>query len=104
MSVTGNLNDALLYLNSNGNILNAASAGARTTWTGNSVRDWTQITLAGVVIPTGTTAVFLEMTLATGPTGPAVPCGVDNQTGAQLICNWGTASVYLDDVSLRLLQ
>ena len=104
VSVTGNLNYALRYLNSNGNILNTSSAGARTIWTGNSVRDWTQITLAGVVIPTGTTAVFLEMTLATGPTGPAVPCGVDNQTGAQLFCNWGTASVYLDDVSLLLLQ
>ena len=103
VSVTGNLNYALRYLNSNGNILNTTSAGARTIWTGNVVRGWTQITLSGVVIPNGTTAVFLEMTLATGPTGPAVPCGVDNQTGAPLFCNWGTASVFVDDVNLTLL-
>lgn len=96
-SETGNFNYALRYLTASGAILNGGSAGARTVWTGNSVRDWTQITLAGIAIPTNTAAVFLEMTLATGPTGTFPGCG---PTGS--FCNWGTAAVYVDDVSITL--
>ena len=103
-SETGNLNYALRYLNSNGNILNTGSSQARTIWVGNTVRPWTQITLAGIVIPVNTTAVFLEMTLAVGPTGTQPPgnCGVDS-TNTPLPCDYGQAAVYLDDVSLPLL-
>lgn len=99
-SETGNLNYALRYLNADGGII-SAGAQARTIWTGNSVRDWTQISLSGIAIPTNTAAVFLEMTLATGPTG-INQCGVDNQTGAPVFCNLGQAAVYLDDVNLTL--
>jgi len=103
VSVTGNLNYALRYLDSTGHILNTGSSAAATIWTGNVDHAWTQITRTpDTVIPVNATAVFLEMTLATGPTGPAVPCGVDNQTGAQLFCDWGHASVYLDDVNITL--
>ncbi len=105
-SETGNFNYALRYLDGIGNILNTAggASGAKTIWTGNSVRDWTQITRSGssgalsTLIPVGTTAVFLEVTLATGPTGTFPGCG---PTGS--FCVWGTAAVYLDDVSLPLL-
>jgi hypothetical protein len=104
-SETGNLTYALRYLNSNGNILNTTSSQARTIWTGNTVRPWTQITLTGVVIPANTTAVFLEMTLAVGPTGTQPPgnCGVDPGTGQPLPCDYGQAEVFLDDISLPLL-
>jgi PEP-CTERM motif len=99
-SETGNLNYALRYLNAAGGII-SAGAGAVTLWTGNFNRDWTQISRAGVVIPVNATAVFLEMTLATGPTGNT-QCGVDNITGLPVFCNLGQAAVYLDDVSLTL--
>lgn len=103
-SQTGNLNYALRYLDSVGNILNTAggSSAAKTIWEGNSVRDWTQITRTpDTVIPVNTSAVFLEMTLAVGPTG-INQCGVDNQTGQPVFCDLGQASVFLDDVSLTL--
>ena len=104
-SETGNLNYALRYLDSNGVILNTGSSQARTIWTGNTVRQWSQIALAGIAIPANTTAVFLEMTLAVGPTGTQPPgnCGVDNGTGLPLPCNYGQAAVFLDDVNLQLL-
>lgn len=101
-SVTGNFTYALRYLNSNGGILNGGSAQARTIFQSNVERPWMEVSLAGIAIPTDTSAVFVEYTLATGPSGPAVPCGVDNQTGAPLFCDWGTAKVYVDDVKLTL--
>ncbi len=97
VSETGNLNYALRYLNSTGTILNTGSAGARTIWTGNTDRGWTQITLAGIAIPTNTSAVFLEMTLAAGPSGTFPGCGPTGST-----CTWGTPAVFLDDVSITL--
>jgi hypothetical protein len=56
-------------------------------------------------IPNGTTAVFLEMTLAVGPTGVQPPgnCGVDPITGLPNPCDYGQAQVYVDDVNLQLL-
>ena len=99
-SLTGNVNYSLRYLNSVGAILNPVVNTS--FFGGNTENGWTQFTKTGVVIPVNTTAVFLEMTLANGPSGPAVPCGVDNGTGAQLFCNWGTAQIYVDDVSLTL--
>ncbi|MDP3820016.1 MAG: hypothetical protein Q8R33_00940 [Burkholderiales bacterium] len=97
-SETGDLNYALRYLAAGGAILNTGSSQARTIWTGNTDRGWTQITLAGITIPNNTTAVFLEMTLAAGPSGTFPGCG---PTGS--ICVWGTPAVFLDDVSLPLL-
>jgi hypothetical protein len=94
-SETGNLNYALRYLDSIGNILNIGSQGANTIWTGNTDRAWTQITRSpNTVIPVGTAAVFLEMTLAAGPSGTFPGCGGT--------CTWGTPAVYLDDVSINL--
>jgi PEP-CTERM motif len=102
VSVTGNLNYDLRYLDSSGHILNTGSSSAQTIWTGNFDHGWTQITRSGIAIPTNTSAVFMEMTLATGPTGPAVPCGVDPVTGLPVTCNWGSANVYVDDVNITL--
>jgi hypothetical protein len=104
-SETGNFNYALRYLNANGNILNTTTSGARTIWVGNSIRPWTQITLLGVMIPANTTAVFIEFTLAVGPTGvqPVGNCGVDNATGVPRPCDYGQALIYLDDINLPLL-
>ena len=97
-SETGNLNYALRYLDSIGNILNPGSSGAVTIWTGNTDRAWTEYTRTPTtVIPTGTTAVFLEMTLAAGPSGTFPGCGPMGS-----FCVWGTPAVYLDDVSLTL--
>ena len=101
-SQTGNINYSLRYLNAAGGILNPV---VTTSFFGGNVdRGWTQITNSGTVIPVGTTAVFLEMTFAVGPAGVQPPgnCGVDNSTGAPLPCNFGTAAVYIDDVSLTL--
>ncbi len=96
-SETGNLNYALRYLNANGNIL-STNFGSQTVWTGNTVRDWTQITRTpNTLIPVNTAAVFLEMTLAAGPSGTFPGCG---PTGS--FCNWGTPAVYVDDVSITL--
>ena len=104
-SFSGNLNYALRYLSSTGAILNTATAGSRTIWTGNTVRPWTQVTLAGIVIPANTTAILLEMTMAVGSTGTQPPgnCGVDPNTGLPNPCDNGQAEVYLDDVNLQLL-
>lgn len=103
-SETGSLTYALRYVNASGGII-SSGAGARTIWTGNLVRDWTQITLAGIVIPVNAAAVFFEMTLAVGPTGVQPPgnCGVDNTTSQPNPCDYGQAAVYLDDVNLQLL-
>ena len=94
-SETGNFNYALRYLDGTGNILNPGTAGASTIWTGNTDRAWTQYTRTpNTVIPNGTTAVFLEMTLAAGPSGTFPGCGGT--------CVWGTPAVYVDDVSITL--
>jgi len=59
VSVTGNLNHDLRYLDSTGHILNTASSAAQTIWTGNVDHGWTQITRSGIPIPTGASAVFM---------------------------------------------
>jgi hypothetical protein len=90
-SITGNVNYSLRYLDSVGNILNPVvntSFGALI-----NTNTWTKITRAGVVIPVNTAAVFLEMTLATGPTGVTV--NPDNS-----VTDYGQAKVYIDDVQL----
>ena len=92
-SVTGNVNYSLRYLDSIGNILNPV---VNTQFQGLiNTSGWTQITKTGVVIPTNTSAVFLEMTLATGPTG--VTTNPDNS-----VSDYGQARVYIDDVNLTL--
>lgn len=90
-SITGNVNYSLRYLDSIGNILNPV---VNTSFQGviNS-SGWTQITKSGVVIPANTSAVFLEMTLATGPTGPTI-----NPDGS--FTDYGQARVYIDDINL----
>ncbi len=90
-SITGNVNYSLRYLDSVGNILNPV---VNTSFQGSiNESTWTEITKAGVTIPVNTTAVFLEMTLATGPTGPTV-----NPDGS--FTDYGQARVYIDDVQL----
>ena len=94
-SETGNVNYALRYLDSVGNILNGGSAGAKIVMTGNTDQGWFQVTRTpNTVIPVNTSAVFLEMTLAAGPSGTFPGCGGT--------CNWGTPAVYVDDVSITL--
>ena len=100
-SQTGNVNYSLRYLNSVGAILNPVVNTSFQTLINTST--WTKISKTGVVIPVGTTAVFLEMTLATGPTGIQVGppnCGVDPSTGAPLTCDYRQARVLIDDVQL----
>jgi hypothetical protein len=92
-SVTGNVNYSLRYLDSIGNILNPV----QNTSFGGLINPttWTQITKSGVVIPTNTSAVFLEMTLAVGPTGITV--NPDNS-----VSDYGQARVLVDDVNLSV--
>lgn len=91
-SITGNVNYSLRYLDSVGNILNPVV----NTSFGNLINPntWTEITTS-VVIPVNTAAVFLEMTLATGPTGPTV-----NLDGSRT--DYGQAKIFIDDVSLSV--
>lgn len=101
-SQTGNVNFSLRYLNANGDILNPVvntSFGDRINPSG-----WTQIRLNGPAIPNNTSAIFVEMTLAVGPTGVQPPgtCGVDSITGLPLPCDFRQARVLIDDVSLRV--
>jgi hypothetical protein len=101
-SVTGNVNFSLRYLDGVGNILNPVvntNFGSRI-----NPNTWTQITLNGPAIPANTSAVFLEMTLAVGPTGVQPPgnCGVDPITGLPLPCDNGQARILIDDVSVRV--
>lgn len=92
-SGTGNVNYSLRYLDSVGNILNPV---VNTSFQGSiNPNTWTEITKAGVVIPVNTTAVFLEMTLAVGPTGPTT-----NPDGS--FTDYGQAKIYIDDVSLSV--
>jgi PEP-CTERM motif len=92
-SVTGVVNYSLRYLDSVGNILNPV---VNTQFQGLlSGTSWTEITKSGVVIPVNTSAVFLEMTLATGPTGITT-----NPDGS--VSNYGQARVYIDDVNLSV--
>ena len=101
-SVTGNVNFSLRYLDGTGNILNPV---VNTSFGGLiNVSSWTQITLSGPAIPANTSAIFLEMTLAVGPTGVQPPgnCGVDNTTGLPLPCDNRQAKVLIDDVSVRV--
>jgi hypothetical protein len=90
-SVTGNVNYSLRYLDGIGNILNPV---VNTSFqAGINESTWTKISKVGVVIPNGTMAVFLEMTLATGPTG--VTTNPDNT-----VSDYGQAKVLIDDVSV----
>jgi len=102
-STTGNVNYSLRYLDGTGNILNTVV----NTSFGNLINPntWTKITLNGPAIPANTSAIFLEMTLAVGPTGVQPPgtCGVDNITGLPLPCDYGQAKVLIDDVSVRVV-
>lgn len=96
-SETGNFTYALRYLNGSGNIL-STNSGSVSVITGNVDRPWTQFTRTpNTVIPVNTAAVFLEMTLAAGPSGTFPGCG---PTGS--FCNWGTPALYIDDISLTL--
>jgi hypothetical protein len=99
-SNTGNVNFSLRYLDGIGNILNPVV----NTSFGNLINanTWTKITLNGPAIPANTSAMFLEMTLAVGPTGVQPPgtCGVDNITGLPLPCDYGQAKVLIDDISI----
>lgn len=92
-SITGNVNYSLRYLNSTGSILNPV---VNTSFGGLiNPNTWTQITLAGTVIPVNTTAVFLEMTLATGPTGVTT-----NPDGT--VTDYGQARIWIDDITLNV--
>lgn len=94
VSETGNLNYALRYLSASGTIL-STGFGSVTVITGNVDRPWTQFTRTpNTVIPVNTAAVFVEMTLAAGPSGTFAGCGGT--------CVWGTPAVYIDDMSITL--
>ena len=102
-SVTGNVNYSLRYLDSTGNILNTV---VNTSFQGLiNPNTWTRITYSGPAIPAQTSAIFLEMTLAVGPTGVQPPgnCGVDPLTGAPNPCDNGQARVLIDDVSVQIV-
>ena len=77
---TGNINYSLRYLNSSGAIL-AQSAIVTNT---NAYANWTQVTISGVTIPAGTTAVFFEANYALGPVG-VQPSGIVFTSGGYLI-------------------
>jgi ribosomal protein S11 len=93
-SETGNVNFSLRYLDSIGNILNPVvntSFGSLI-----NVTTWTKITLNGPAIPANTSAIFVEMTLAAGPTG--VTTDPDN-----IVRDKGQAKVLIDDLSVRVV-
>lgn len=102
-SFTGNVNFSLRYLNAVGAILNPVV----NTSFGNLINPttWTKISYVGPAIPAATSAMFLEMTLAAGPTGVQPPgnCGVDPITGVPLPCDYGQARVLIDNVSIEVL-
>lgn len=102
-SVTGNMNYSLRYLDAVGNILNTVV----NTSFGNLINanTWTRITLTGPAIPANTSAIFLEMTLAVGPTGVQPPgnCGVNPITGVPNPCDNGQARVLIDDLSVSVV-
>ena len=102
-STTGNVNFSLRYLNSIGAILNPV---VNTSFGGLiNTTTWTKISLIGPAIPAATSAMFLEMTLAAGPTGVQPPgnCGVDPITGLPLPCDYGQAKILIDDISIEVL-
>ena len=101
-SFTGNVNFSLRYLDAVGNILNPIVNTSFQNLINAST--WTKITLNGPAIPALTSAIFVEMTLAVGPTGVQPPgnCGVDPMTGLPLPCDYGQAKVLIDDVSVRV--
>jgi hypothetical protein len=98
-SVTGNLSYAVRYLDSIGNILNPATGATQNNIQASglvSPNVWQQVTRSNLgAIPVNTSAVFLEMTLATGPTG--VTTNPDNS-----VTDYGQARVLIDDVNLTL--
>ena len=101
-STTGNVNFSLRYLDASGNILNPV---VNTSFQNRiNPNTWTQITLNGPAIPANTSAIFLEMTLAVGPTGIQPPgnCGVD-ANGVPNPCDYGQAKVLVDDISVRVV-
>jgi ribosomal protein S11 len=92
-SITGNVNFSLRYLTSTGVILNPVintSFGSLI-----NASTWTKITLNGPAIPALTSAIFVEMTLAVGPTGVTV-----NPDGS--VTNYGQAKVLIDDMSVTV--
>ncbi len=102
-STTGNVNFSLRYLNSIGAILNPV---VNTSFGGLiNTTTWSKITLLGPAIPALTSAMFLEMTLAVGPTGVQPPgtCGVDPITGLPNPCDYGQAKILIDDISIEVL-
>ena len=101
-SVTGNVNYSLRYLDTVGNILNPV-VNTRFDALINA-NTWTRITLTGPALPANTSAIFLEMTLAVGPTGVQPPgnCGVDPM-GVPNPCDYGQARVLIDDVSVSVV-
>lgn len=102
-STTGNVNFSLRYLNAIGAILNPV---VNTSFGGLiNTTTWTKISLIGPAIPAATSAMFLEMTLAVGPTGVQPPgtCGVDPITGLPVPCDYGQARILIDDISIEVL-
>ena len=93
-SVTGNVNFSLRYLDAVGNILNPVVNTSFQTQINTST--WTLITRNGPAIPANTVAIFLEMTLATGPTGVTVNPDLS-------VSDYGQAKVLVDDVSVRVV-
>lgn len=102
-SVTGNINYSLRYLDAVGNILNPVVNNRFDSLI--NANTWTRITLTGPALPANTSAIFLEMTLAVGPTGVQPPgnCGVDPITGVPNPCNNGQARVLIDDLSVSVV-
>ena len=93
-SITGNVNFSLRYLDAVGNILNPV---VNTSFgSGINTSGWTRIALTGPAIPANTSAIFIEMTLAVGPTG--VTINPDNT-----VTDYGQALVLIDDLSVTVL-
>ena len=85
---TGDLIYALRFLNSNGNIL-APTVGNSNVNFGALINpnSWTKITRAALLVPTGATAAFLEISSGIGPVDPAN--------------GFFAGSVKIDDISLQ---
>ena len=98
-SETGNVNFSLRYLDAVGNILNPV---INTSFQSQiNATTWTKITLNGPAIPANISAMFLEMTLATGPIG-LTDVGAD-ANGNRIFHDFGQARILIDDVSVRVV-
>ena len=82
VAITGNVNFWLRYMGAGGILLDS---GPQSFGSAISTGSWTQISFQGAAIPTGTTAVMLEINTAVGPL-------IDSRVNA----------VYIDDVQLAL--